>query len=91
MAGPGCVQPYGGGELDAFVAVFNSAGTGLVFFTYLGGSGGDGADEVSVVRTGISPAKVYVQGQTVSPDFQTNIGPAFGGIFETFVVRLQIP
>ena len=55
------------GDYDAFVSKLNATGSGLVYSTYLGGSGGDFGDAIAVDRTGIA----YVAGHTASPDFPT--------------------
>src|SRR3989449_9702416 len=39
---------YGGGVHDAFVTKLNPTGSGLVYSTYLGGSGGGGAKSIAV-------------------------------------------
>lgn len=59
-----CYLIYGG---DAFVTKFNSAGNGLVFSSYLGGTGADEATGLAVATTDF----VYVSGQTCSSDFPT--------------------
>jgi hypothetical protein len=50
---------------DAFVAKFDNSMTNLVYFTYLGGSGDDGAYDMAVDTAG----HAYVTGFTDSPDF----------------------
>ena len=68
---------FHGGTLtgDAFVAKFDHNGTNLVYLTYLGGSGEDGADGVAVDAQG----NAYVGGYTCSTDFPTtNIWPNSG-------------
>lgn len=49
----------------AFVAKFNSAGTALLYCTYLSGAKNDVADAIAVDADG----NAYVAGQTASPDF----------------------
>jgi hypothetical protein len=51
----------------AFVAKLNSAGSALVYSTYLGGSGRDDGSGIAVDSSG----SVYVTGQTSSTDFPT--------------------
>ena len=60
---------FHGGTLtgDAFVAKFDNFGTNLVYLTYLGGSGEDGADGVAVDAQG----NAYVGGYTSSTNFPT--------------------
>ncbi len=66
-------QPaYGGGAADAFVSVLNAAGTGLLWSTYLGGSGtenvaGPYPAELALDASG----NTYVAGSTRSSDFPT--------------------
>jgi VCBS repeat-containing protein len=58
---------YGGGTFDAYVAELNAAGTGLVYSSYLGGSGQDQARAIAVDAAG----HAYVTGLTSSTDFMT--------------------
>ena len=58
-----------GGTGDAFVVKFNTAGSSLVYATYLGGSSRDGAGGIAVWDN-----RAYVTGATESTDFPTNIG-----------------
>ena len=56
-----------GGGCDAFVARLSSSGNGLLYATYLGGSGDDTA-------SGLTPGPddtIYVSGETFSADFPT--------------------
>jgi len=69
-AGPGLPvkNPYKStlaGGLNAFVAKVDNSGSSLLFATYLGGSGYDGANAVAVDPSG----NVYVAGYTSSTDF----------------------
>jgi len=73
---PGAFQPtYGGGTcrfppcFNGFVSKLNSAGSALVYSTYLGGNGG-GAGNPVVDASG----NVYVGGATSSSDFPTTPG-----------------
>lgn len=54
--------PFG---TDAFVAKLNATGTALLYSTYIGGSGLDGAVGIAVDAQGVA----YVTGSTTSPDF----------------------
>ncbi|MGB6691831.1 MAG: SBBP repeat-containing protein [Terracidiphilus sp.] len=63
--------PYSG---NAFVTKLNSAGSALVYSTYLGGNHSDGANAVAVDATG----KAYVTGWATSADF-----PVTKGAFQT--------
>jgi hypothetical protein len=60
---------FGGGSLptDAFVTELNPTGTGLIYSTYLGGSGDDTGLGIAVD----SNKNAYVTGATGSPDFPT--------------------
>jgi hypothetical protein len=74
------------GCLDSFVMRLNGNGSGIVFSTYLGGSGDDEARGVAVD----SVTNAYVLGRTDSPDFFTTAGaystdPSAGG----FVTKLS--
>lgn len=63
---------------DAFVAEFDPTGGKLLYSTYVGGSGPDGAFAVAVD----SANSAYVTGGTRSPDFPTTAGTlqtAYGG------------
>jgi hypothetical protein len=76
------------GVQDAFVAKLNATGSGLVYSTLLGGTGGgDIGYAVAVDGTGAA----YVTGYTDSSDFATTAGAldaTFGGAYEAFVVKL---
>ena len=56
---------FGGGTSDAFVAKLNPAGNGLVYSTYLGGSGDDVGTAIAVSPFG----NAYITGETGSGDF----------------------
>ncbi len=83
---------YGGGPLgygDAFVTKLNAAGNGLLYSTYLGGSGDDWAQGITIDSSG----NAYVTGNTDSIDFPTTSG-AFqttygGGFWNAFVSKLN--
>jgi hypothetical protein len=71
------LQPAYSGGGDAFVAKLNSAGSALIYATYLGGSGFDHSAGITVDATNAA----YVTGQTGSSDFPTvhPLQPTFGG------------
>jgi hypothetical protein len=79
------------GAGDAFVAKINSAGTNLLYSTYLGGSGSDTATAIAVFAE-----SVFVTGNTTSTDFPvvspiTNTTPfqdTYGGNTDAFVSQL---
>ncbi len=56
---------YGGGASDAFLAKVNPTGTGLVYSTYIGGSGADDGIAVAIDGSG----NAYVAGSTTSNNF----------------------
>ena len=58
------------GTSDAFVAKISSAGTGLLYLTYLGGTGNDSGNAIAVDTGGIA----YVTGQTDSSDLFPSTG-----------------
>jgi hypothetical protein len=60
----------GNGGADAFLTEVNSSGSNLVYSSYLGGSGSDGANGVAVDAVG----DVFVAGSTQSSDFPTTQG-----------------
>jgi len=61
------LHPTLNGSSDAFVTELNSAGSGLVYSTYLGGRGGEGGSSIAVDGLG----NAYVTGTTSSTDFPT--------------------
>ncbi|HJS97787.1 MAG TPA: SBBP repeat-containing protein [Terriglobales bacterium] len=70
------LSPYQGslkGSTNIFVTKFNSAGTALVFSTYLGGTGTDTAAGIAV-DAGFN---IYVAGTTSSGDFPVTSGSAY--------------
>lgn len=74
---------------DAFVTALGAAGNGLVYSTYLGGTGDELANGIAVDGNG----SVYVTGDTSSTDFPTTTG-AFqrtpgGGLYDVFLTRLN--
>jgi hypothetical protein len=55
---------------DAFVTKLNSSGNALLYSTYLGGGGDDGANGIAIDSIG----RAYVTGDTDSGNFPTNNG-----------------
>jgi hypothetical protein len=70
----GAFQPAYVAGRDGFVAKLNPAGSGLVYASYLGGSGYDQGLGIAVDAAGYA----YVGGETISADF-----PATAGAFDT--------
>src|SRR5439155_43034 len=74
---PGAFDTTANGAFDVFVTKLNSAGTALIYSTYLGGSQSEGGDDLAIDSTG---SNVYVAGHTYSIDFPTTAG-AFDTVF----------
>lgn len=79
---------FGGGSTDAFVTKIKADGSGLIFSTYLGGSGDENEfSSLAIAQDG----SVYVAGQTSSLNFPVtpNAYQAFNaGNFNIFVTKL---
>lgn len=69
-------ETHNGGNLDAFVAKLNAAGSGLVYSTFIGGSDIDRGNALVVDGSG----NAYVAGTTESGDFPTTSG-VFDGTY----------
>jgi hypothetical protein len=81
---PGAYQPTRNG-IDCFVAKFPTAGNGLLYATFLGGSGFDFASAATFSASG----KLYVAGATYSADFPgSTLGPL--GVSDTFVAAFNL-
>ncbi len=80
-------QAYGGGNVDAFVAKLNAAGSALVYSTYLGGNNTDHPEGIAVDASG----NAYVTGNTNSTNFPTAnpLRPALSGPLDAFVTMLN--
>jgi hypothetical protein len=73
---------------DAFVTEINSAGTTLVYSTYLGGSDRDSGSGIVVDSSG----NAYVAGETQSSNFPVTWGvlqPALAGTRNAFIAKLN--
>jgi hypothetical protein len=80
------LQPNLAGGKDGFVAKLNSAGTALVYSTYLGGSAGDSGSGIAVD----AGDNTYITGWTISTDFPTTNPLHFDkGHQDAFVARIQ--
>jgi hypothetical protein len=79
---------FNGGSFDAFVTKLNPIGSGLVYSTYLGGSGTDQGFAIAVDAAG----DAYVTGATNSANFPTTVGAVDttfnGDSFDAFVTKL---
>lgn len=73
---------------DAFLAALDSAGSSLLYATYLGGLGMDPLRDIAIDGAG----RIYATGYTTSGSFPTTPGafdPAFSGEEDAYVVRLS--
>jgi Beta-propeller repeat len=86
---PGAFQAAPAGDYEAFVTKLNSAGTALIYSTFLGGSGYEESHGIVIDSSG----NAYVIGLTGSTDFPTTAGAfqtAFrGDRFDAFVTKLN--
>lgn len=84
----GAFQTSFGGVADVFVTKVNAAGSGLVYSTYLGGSGNDQANGIAIDSIG----NAYVTGSTTSINYPITVN-AFqrflNGPTDAFVTRLN--
>ncbi|HEX3747704.1 MAG TPA: SBBP repeat-containing protein [Bryobacteraceae bacterium] len=81
------VQPQLQGSTDAFVAKLNSSG-GVLFSTYMGGSGVDVGNAIALDPSGA----IYVAGYTYSDDFPVLTGAvqtALSGACDAFLFKLS--
>lgn len=81
------LQPASGGGADAFLAMFNEFGGGLVYSTYLGGGGNDIGYGVALDGAG----NIFLTGSTASQDFVTSnpIQASNKGEDDAFVMRID--
>ena len=82
----GAFRTTSGGSNDVYVAKFNSAGTALIYCTYIGGSGNDYSGGIAVDSSG----NAYIVGQTDSPNFPTRNAAFSGnsGFYEAFIAKI---
>src|SRR5579871_862844 len=76
------------GTANAFLAKINPAGSGLLFSTYVGGSGTDNGNAVALDSSG----NAYVAGTTSSVNFPSSAGAwqsALYGIFNAFAFKVS--
>jgi len=76
------------GSYDAFVTKLNSAGTALVYSTFLGGTSNDLANGIALDSAG----NAYITGYTYSSDFPTAFtayDTGFNGSTDAFVTKLN--
>ena len=70
-------------------AGLNTAGSAVMFSTYLGGSGGESGNGIAVDTA----ANIYVTGETYSTDFPTKnpLQATFGGLNDAFIAKIFVP
>ena len=75
------------GFTDGYVTKLNSSGAAILYSTFLGGSGYDGAYAIRLNNAG----DIYLAGATYSSDFPTKhaIQAAYGGYEDGFVSKLN--
>jgi hypothetical protein len=80
---------FGGGGGDGFIATLNAAGSGLVYSTYIGGSGDDSLNALASDSNG----NACVTGTTTSSNFPTTSGAyqtaLAGGSYDAVVAKLN--
>jgi Beta-propeller repeat len=83
------LQPALGGWSDLFIAKLKADGSALIYSTYLGGSGADSGQGLTIDGAG----NAYLTGLTLSNDFPTKdpLQPALGseGRSDAFVAKLD--
>jgi hypothetical protein len=82
------LQTTENGQSNAFVAKINPSGTGLVYSTYVGGSGADSASAIALDSLG----NVYITGSTSSQNFPVTakvFQSTLAGTINAFVAKLS--
>ncbi|MFX1534705.1 MAG: SBBP repeat-containing protein, partial [Promethearchaeota archaeon] len=76
------------GNYDAFVTKLNGTGNGLIFSTFIGGTGIDIANGITLDAEGNS----YITGSTTSSDFPIydTYNSTYGGNGDVFITKLNI-
>ena len=86
---PGAFDPTFNGVADAFVTKLNPTGSGLVYSTFLGGSGYEYGTGIAIDADG----SAYIAGRTSSSDYPITPGafdPTYsGGINDGFVTKIN--
>ncbi len=102
---PNAISLELGGIDDAFVTVFNSTGTGIIYSTYLGGTavyskevdspgpgGGSDIEEGGLKLFVDKRGDIYVAGETYSYDFPISpnaVDPIYGGNRDVFLCKIS--
>ncbi len=84
------IQATLAGGYDAFLTKLDAAGTGLVYSTYLGGSGDDASGAIAL--DALPNPNAYVAGGTGSTNFPTTPGAfqtTFGGVNDAFLAKIS--
>jgi hypothetical protein len=87
------MQAVNGGAQDAFIAKISSAGSAILYSTYLGGSGGAvGTPEQANAIAVDADGNAYVAGVTNSPNFPVTASAfqtAFNAVEDAFVAKVN--
>ncbi len=84
----GAYQKSTAGDADVFVTKLNAAGSGLIYSTYLGGSGGDYGMGIAIDGSG----NAFVTGYSNSSNFPITAGAfqtSLGGNHDAFIAKLN--
>ena len=76
------------GPWDSFIFKLNSAGSSLIYSTFLGGSGGETSKGIAVDSSG----NAYITGRTNSSDFPTTTGAyntTYNNNWDIFILKLN--
>jgi hypothetical protein len=79
---------HNGGFYDAFVTKLNSTGSGIIYSTFIGGTGVEFCNAIEIDGSG----NAYITGYTNSNDYPTTSGAfqtTFGGLMDVFVTKLN--
>ena len=85
---PTAYQTQYAGGCDAFLTVFNTAGSGLAYSTYFGGNSYESPYSLAIDASG----NAYLAGQTYSSNFPVTAGAiqtGYGGNSDAFVAKLN--
>ena len=90
---PSVYQPKYAGDGDVFVTEFDPAGTGLIFSTYLGGTGDDTPAQIYLDNTRPNATgNLFLTGSTTSLNYPVTgaaFQQVFGGIQDAFLSELK--